>query len=634
MKKKILSVLLVASMALSLAACGNKSTTTTTDDTQTAPTEAATSNESATPTEAVAEPQTATGEANQLIIGDTTQSNGDVQIYWTNNASDYNVYHLTMGYETTTYNQKGKYLVDETVVKNLEQTENADGTKTYTFTLNEDLLWSNGDPVTAKDYVFGLMFFSHPVVAEDLGATDAYEGYRVVGYDELVSRETNVFSGLRLLGDYQFSVTISADYLPYYYDLSLVSVTPHYTKGWLPADVDIKDDGQGVYFTDNFTADHIKDTVEAYRWKNTAFSGAYMVDNYDNTTNTYTLKINPNYKGNFEGQKAQIETIIYKYVLSETVMDELATGSIDMYCVAAEGPEINAGLDLVDTGKYDYVSYPRNGYGKLVFVCNAGPTQFVEVRHAIAYLLDRNEFAKTFTGGFGTVVNSCYGSSMWMVEEAEDEVAALNSYSYSLDSAIAELVAGGWVYDENGNEYTTGIRYKKLDDGTLMPLTIEWCSSENNTVSDLLVTMLQNNPDVAAAGFKINQTVMSFNELITYYMGEPGYHMFNMGVGFTPVFDRTQEYKIGGSGNYNQIADEDLAKLAADMTLVEAGDDDAFLAKWVAFEQKWNELLPDLPLYSNEYHDFYNTKLQGYKGVTADWDVSKQIPYCTIAVTQ
>lgn len=629
MKKKLLSVLLVGCMVLSLAACGNKKNNDATDNTTTTPTTEAA--DTVAPTEAAQDPTTPAEPSGQLIIGDTTQSNGDVEPYWTNNASDYNVYQMTAGYETIALNQQAKYIVNETVVKDLAEVQNDDGTKTFTFTLQEDLVWSNGDAITAKDYVFGILFWSSPVVAMDLEASDAYDGYRLVGYDAFADRSSNVFSGVRLLGDHQFSVTVAADYLPYYYDLSLVSFVPSYMKGWLPADVDVKDDGEGAYLTDNFTAEYVKDSVEAYRWNHTAFAGPYVVDNYDNTTNTYTLKTNKNFKGNFEGQKPMIETLIYKYVLSETVMDELATGSIDIYCGAAEGSEINAGLDLVDKGNVDYVEYARNGYGKLVFVCNAGPTQFVEVRHAIAYLLDRNEFAKTFTGGFGTVVNGAYGTSQWMVEEAEDEIAALNSYSYSLDSAVAELVAGGWVYDENGNDYVEGIRYKKLEDGTLMPLEIEWCSSENNSVSDLLVTMLANNPDVAAAGMKINQTVMSFNELITYYTGTPGYHMFNMGVGFTPAYNMTQTYKVGGSANYNQIADEELAKLAADMVLVEAGNDEAFLAKWVEFQQKWNELLPDLPLYSNMYHDFFNVKLQGYEGVNALWDITAQILYCTVA---
>ena len=158
--------------------------------------------------------------------------------------------------------------------------------------------------------------------------------------------------------------------------------------------------------------------------------------------------------------------------------------------------------------------------------CNQGPTQFKEVRHAMAYLLDRVTFAQTFTGGHGTVVSGPYGTQQWMAEEYAEELDGLNSYTYSLDSAVKELEDGGWVYNEDGSDYSgSGIRYKKLDDGTYMPLVIEWFSSENNSVSDLLVTSLQQNPDVEAAGMKINQTVGTFTDLLTYYYdnsnGEP-----------------------------------------------------------------------------------------------------------------
>lgn len=73
-----------------------------------------------------------------------------------------------------------------------------------------------------------------------------------------------------------------------------------------------------------------------------------------------------------------------------------------------------------------------------------------------------------------------------------------------------------------------------------MPLVIEWFSSENNSVSDLLVTSLQQNPDVEAAGMKINQTVGTFTDLLTYYYDnstENPYQMFNLASGFGNPYD-------------------------------------------------------------------------------------------------
>ncbi|MFA7533377.1 MAG: ABC transporter substrate-binding protein, partial [Tissierellaceae bacterium] len=291
------------------------------------------------------------------------------------------------------------------------------------------------------------------------------------------------------------------------------------------------------------------------------------------------------------------------------------------------GDEINQGLDLVDNGGFAFTEYPRAGYGKIQFQCDFGPTQFVEVRQALAHLLDRNDFAKAFTQGFGSVVNGPYGESMWFYQETKGELnQKLNQYPYSLDSAVELLEKGGWVLDKDGNDYSEGIRYKKMEDGTLMPLIIEWSSSEANAVSDLLVVKLQENPDVAAAGMQINQTVMTFGDLINYLYrddtegakyGVPTYGMYNLATNYTPVYDQRDTYttdpdEIKAGYNTNFLIDEELERLAIDMVLTPSEDREAFKSKFVDFIVRWNELLPDLPLYSNMYHDFYNEKLKNY----------------------
>ena len=49
-------------------------------------------------------------------------------------------------------------------------------------------------------------------------------------------------------------------------------------------------------------------------------------------------------------------------------MDELATGSVDLLLGMASGSEINAGLDLVESGGFNFTKYPRAGYGKLALL--------------------------------------------------------------------------------------------------------------------------------------------------------------------------------------------------------------------------------------------------------------------------
>ena len=62
------------------------------------------------------------------------------------------------------------------------------------------------------------------------------------------------------------------------------------------------------------------------------------------------------------------------------------------------------------------MQFDRAGYGMLNFQCDFGPTQFEAVRHAVALLLDRNEFANTFCQGWGGVVNGMYGTGLWQYQ--------------------------------------------------------------------------------------------------------------------------------------------------------------------------------------------------------------------------
>src|SRR5215213_6585948 len=58
-----------------------------------------------------------------------------------------------------------------------ESFETSDDGKTVTFHLRNDLKWTNGDPVTAEDYVYSWK----RTVSPELGADYAYQFYGIVG---------------------------------------------------------------------------------------------------------------------------------------------------------------------------------------------------------------------------------------------------------------------------------------------------------------------------------------------------------------------------------------------------------------------------------------------------------------------
>ena len=653
MKKKLVSMLLVAAMAVSLVACGGtaqnapESSTTAADSTEAATEEAAA--------------EEAASRPNRLIYGSTTEISGDLgNAWWTNNASDKKIRDLINDYNVITFDQQGAMLVNSTVVDgDIETTENEDGSKTFTVKIKEGLTYNNGEPITAADYVAYALVAYSPATLEAAAGVVADS---VVGSAEYQSGESNVISGLRLLDDYTYAITIVPEYLPYFYELYYADLQPLYLPMYSPnATLVVKDDGEGVYLDGGeLNADDINASRFIYEGRVSA--GPYQIKKVDTGTLQAELVINPNYAGNFEGQKPTIETLVIVKTESATAIDSLKTGAVDLLDTLTDGNlEINPALDLVDAGGFTYVDFERNGYGKLQFACDFGPTQFPAVRQAVAYLLDRNEFANQFCAGYGSVVDGPYGLCMWMYQDSQEFFADnIDSYSYDPAKAIELLEADGWVLNADGSEYSgTGTRYKEvtaeeagtyalnvtLPDGRiLMPLHIMWSSSEDNPVSELLVVMLANGQQTADAGMVIEQTVMSFTDLLNYMYrdasvdakyGVPTYGMFNLATGFTQLYSQAYEMSMKdeymGTYNNNFIKDEKLATLAWDMVYgVEAGDDATYLDMWQQFMDRWNELLPDVPLYSNIYYTVHADWLEGYDQ-SSYWEFEDAVLYATIA---
>lgn len=613
----------------------------------------------------------------QLVYGTTTEANGDWSYaLFSNNATDNAVISLTDSCLTVETDKSGNYVVSDSVVKKLETAEDADGNKTYTITINKGLKFNNGDPITAKNFVALTLFASSPA-GKELGLQSAVYNM-VMGGDVYRSGKSNVLAGVRLIDEYTFSYTamkIGYDgnsYLPYYYDLGYAAFRAISPSFWFGEGWDVKDDGQGCYLVNTVKADAkfdaatIGEAVKTARFKSSdrVSAGPYNLVSFDESSRQITLEVNENYAGNYEGQKAGIAKLVIVKAEQDTIMDMLSTGQVEMYADITDGKEVNAALDLIDNGlNSSYVKFDRAGYGKIQFVCDFGPTQFKEVRQAVAHLLNRNEFASTFCQGWGGVVNGPYCSAFSMAQDSKDLFAEkLNNYEYSVDAAKQCLVAAGFVLNADGTAYDEaagGMRYKKvtaaeagtfkhnvtLADGTiLMPAIIEWFSSEGNSVSDLLAVMLKENPDVVTAGMQINQTVGTFADLINYLYRDgsvgdqyavPTYAMFNLATGWNAaIYDYSYEWttdpEIMALGyNTNRLVNKTLDDLSMQMVYgVESTDYATFLDTWQKYIIEWNDQVPDLPLYQNIYVTVFPNTIKGYEE-SSFWGFEHAILYCT-----
>jgi hypothetical protein len=69
--------------------------------------------------------------------------------------------------------------------------------------------------------------------------------------------------------------------------------------------------------------------------------------------------------------------------------------------------------------------------------------------------------------------------------------------------------------------------------------------------------------------------------------------------------------------------------LAWDMRATEEGNLHEYAHKWAAFQSRWVEMMPLVPLYSNYYYDFYITTLKNYNArAYRSWALA--IPYAWI----
>lgn len=614
----------------------------------------------------------------QVVIGTSTEASGDwaYSAFTRNpNATDKAVMTLTDDMTTIESNQHGDYVINKTVVKSYERIEEENGNVTFKFVINDGLKFNNGEAVTAQNFVAWTMFLVSPA-GKEMGVVSATYNMLPGGL-AYRNGETNVLSAVRLYDEKTFSITIAktgedgeTNYLPFYYDLTYagmqaVNLTYWFGEGW-----SVKDDGEGVYFVNadgkEFTAETVGETVKAGRFAtgNRVTAGPYNLVSYDQSSSEIVLEVNENYNGNFEGQKPGIQKLVIVKTSDDTVMDMISTGQIQIYSGIADGAQVNAVLDLIEAGTIDSSpsQYDRAGYGYFGFACDLGPAQFTEFRQAVAYLLNRVEFAQTFCQGWGSVVHGPYCTAFTMTSKTDID-KKVNHYDYNPEKAVELLKQAGFVYNADGSDYVDGsgeVRYAKvteeqaryyesfnkvLADGTiLMPATLNWASSEGNSISALLTTMLASSDATKAAGISIVKTEMTFPSLLSYmYRQEmngavgdftvPTYNMFNLATGYNGgVYDEAYNWTtnpeyIEQGYNVQHLYDKELDKISMDMVYgVEPGDEATYLSLWEKYIIRWNELLPMVPLYSNIYVTVYPNTIDNY-AEDSFWGFERAILY-------
>lgn len=575
-------------------------------------------------------------EGTYIRVGNFTRMSGDFFTdMWGNNTADIDMRALLHGMSTVDWTNDRQYALDASVLAAVS-TEVTKAGKTYTFTLADGLTYNDGTPVTAADYVFSVLLQSS-AVAQELGGKP-YVYAQLAGQEDYLAGEADVFAGVRLLDERTFSLTISKDFMPYYYELMYVNVTP-YPIGVIAPGCEVKDEGEGAYIEGPFTAELLSDTLfnaeTGYVSHPATTSGPYQLVSYDEATGEAELLINLNYPGNYEGHRPVIERLHVQEIGYEDALEKLTGGEIDVLNKGTDGELIEAGMALMGEGTVATANYIRSGYGFVGFDCEDEVTGSLSVRQAIAMCIDRETFIQDFLSGFGMPVYSYYGLGQWMVQPYVSTIAdEVTTYDYDPAAAEKLLEKDGWSLNAEGGKYAAadGVRFKKLD-GALVPLKLRFAQLKDNRGAQLIVDGLLE--ELKAIGFEVEVTEMGFEDMLSQYyrQTERNFNANFMATNFAMVFDPYYTFHTGdeyqGSLNTSGIRDEELMKLAKNLRETTPGDEEEYGARWLKLMRRFSDVLPTLPVYSNIYFDFFTPSLKDY-APNALWSWAAAIQYAYV----
>ena len=585
-----------------------------------------------------------------LRVGNPTPMRGEFFTeLWGNATSDIDVRRLLHGYNLIRWDATiSGFAFDRTVIRDVKMTKAENGDHTYTIQLKQDLFYSDGTPITARDYAFSLLLQMSPVITE-IGGVPQRRDY-LVGGAAYLEGKTETLAGVRLLADDTLAVTVSHEYLPFFYETGLLQCNPYPISVIAPG-VAVADDGEGAYLTNEdpnasepvFTAELLRKTIldpeTGYQSHPAAVSGPYQLTSWDGRTAVFS--VNPYFKGNANGRKPSIPSISYTLAENETMLEKLRSGEFDLLNKVMRADVVKEALEMAGSFECTVSTYSRTGLSFISFSCEKPTVSSENVRQAIAWCMDRDAIVANYTDNNGIRVDGYYGVGQWMygivtggieppvdppkAGSPEEEIKAyektmaaykalnlrgLTKYTVNTDRAVSLLEADGWKLNAEG------IREKEID-GATVTLDLVLAYPEGNQIENLFGSYLI--PNLEKAGIRLTLKPMSMEDILTafYKQGDREEDMLYLASNFDLLFDPSVNFILNEDGepnwSYTNHEDQTLYRLAQDMSATKPGDVLAYLQKWVAFQERFNKTLPMLPIYSNMYFDVFTSDLVGYQ---------------------
>ena len=181
------------------------------------------------------------------------------------------------------------------------------------------------------------------------------------------------------------------------------------------------------------------------------------------------------------------------------------------------------------------------------------------------------------------------------------------------------LDAAEWTLNREGGAYRPGVddvRCKMID-GELVALDLTMLYPRGNHIVDTIQENWLDN--LAEVGIRVTLVPEDMELLLKRYYREEERttDMIYLATNFHVIVDPAITYSTDPTANHliwnnTYSDDEDLWYRAVNMRRTDPKDVYDYVAKWISFQERYNEVLPTIPIYSNIYFDFYTNQLQNY----------------------
>nr|WP_198957416.1 ABC transporter substrate-binding protein [Paenibacillus selenitireducens] len=496
-------------------------------------------------------PALAKNRKDTLIIGMTAPKGTFSPLFW---STAYDKYVVETVFDSFLAVQ-GDGTYAESLAEKIDVSE--DGLK-YTYHLKPGVKYSDGTPVTVKDYLFALKVLHDPQYD---GESDILAD-KIKGGQEYHDGKAKDISGVKIIDDNTVEVTVTEVNAQTKVDLGTIELLPE------------------SYYGKNFKFGNL-DSVKALSDKPIG-SGKYIVKKFT-PGQEVVMEANPNY---FNGAP-KIKNLIYKTTADETRLAMLQTGEVDVDMVSVNEDSVE---ELKGMGFLDVNIFPTNGYGYIAFNHKDKKFQDVKVRQALTIGLNRKDIVAGVYGKFADVINIPESKQAWAYTNE-----GIEPYEFDIEKAKQLLDEAGWKVGADG------IREK---DGTKFKINFS-ATADNPVVESLLPIMTKNYKEL---GIDISAETLDFNA-ISEKRKTGKFESFFAAWGLTPDPDSTVYITKGAQNNLaysNKKVDELMLK--GKKTLDIEGRKEAY-------KQVYQELNKDLPvifLYQRRDMWAINSRITGF----------------------